>query len=641
MPSLTIALALAFLAFAPAAASESSDALVVARSEIEQAFLTGSEGPDPESFRASKDPRAEELRILAIGLRALRAGSTLDRVAAFAYALDPVSPPQPVPEVLSLYLRAEAVAAARGATYSPERAKAFRERLKTQISNLSSGISEFPDEGPGAAGDAAPYRATPAGTTAQRPRDMRRTLSPAPPFASPDRGAVVPAVNGEARTVVAGLDDRLEDLRARRNEAWCSRHPLDYAGLTLASLGGHIVQGSWGLVAEATGKDSARNIARTVLYQPAAVLDYRQRQAAVARPGDGISAYLYGTSINLAVLAVEVMPGGRAAQAATRTAYGGLVRDARIAFHGLEEAETHLAAARRRVEAAPAGSSKRAALEKEAEAARVNFEIKRVELDAARKTMVEQRMARALDHDFHGKIDTRLLEGAEASALNARFVREGGSAPFHEGVPLYQVTTTKAIDLCRTHHAADLAKLRAVRAANGDWFIPCEAYHHFDQKHLRDLLALPDSNAVDFVARYRVPAGTRFYVGAAGPIRGEASSRVEAMYTDQAGRAVGGGGNGGKVQFFLDPHINASDARGRFVYQRSSPVPRDHDLLHPMEAFRTAAEARDTRGAKKAYADFMRRRREQAGRLKTDEALRLDYERLEADMRETYPGAFR
>ncbi|MDD5302224.1 MAG: hypothetical protein PHS14_03870, partial [Elusimicrobia bacterium] len=471
---LGIAFAALLLAFAPAAASQSPDALAAARVEIKRAFLAGSEGPDPEIFRASQDGRAEELRILAVGLRDLRAGSTLDRVAAFAYALDPVSPPTPVPEVLSRYLRAEAVAAARGATYSPERAERFRVRLKTQIANLSSGIADIQDADPGAAGDAAPYRAPPADASAQRPRGPWRTLSPAPPFASPERGAVVPAVNGDARTRVAGLDDRLADLAARRDGAWRSGHPLDAASLVMASIGGHIVQGSWSLVAGATGKDSAKNIARTVLYQPAAVLDYRQRQAAVARPGENLSGYLYGTSLNLAVLAVEVMPGGRAAGAATRTVYGGLVRDARVAFHDLEEAETGLAAARRRLEASPAGSPERAALEKEAGAARAHFEIKRAELDAARKTMVEQRMAQALDHDFHGSVDARLLEGTEVSALNARFVREGGSPPFHEGVPLYQVTTTKAIDLCRTHHAADLSKLRAARAANGDWFIPCE-----------------------------------------------------------------------------------------------------------------------------------------------------------------------
>ncbi|MDD5303045.1 MAG: hypothetical protein PHS14_08030, partial [Elusimicrobia bacterium] len=116
--------------------------------------------------------------------------------------------------------------------------------------------------------------------------------------------------------------------------------------------------------------------------------------------------------------------------------------------------------------------------------------------------------------------------------------------------------------------------------------------------------------------------------------------------------------NGGKVQFFLDPHINSAEAvssdaasvsamwarqaelRKSIVYQRSSPVPHEHELLHPMEAFRTAAEAHDTRGAKKAYAEFMRRRREQADRIKSDGLLRLDYERLEADMRETYPAAF-
>lgn len=640
MGPLYAAVAAAFLAFAPASASEAPDALVAARTEIKRAFLAGLKGPDPESFRASKDPRAEELRALAVGLRDLRAGSTLDRVASFAYALDPVSPPTPLPEVLSLYLRAEAVAAARGATYSPERAKRFEERLKTQIANLSSGIADIQGVDAGAAGDAAPYRAVPAGAADNRPRGPYRTLGAAPPFASPDRGAVVPFVNGDARTRVAGLDDRLEDLSARRDAAWRSGHPLDAASLVMASIGGHIVKGSWSLVAGATGKDSAKNIARTVLYQPAAVLDYRRRQAAVARPGESLSAYLYGTSLNLAVLAVEVIPGGRAAGAATRTVYGGLVRDARVAFHDLEEAETGLAAAQRRLEAAPAGSPERAILEKEAGAARANFEIKRVELDAARKTMVGQRMAQALDHDFHGSVDTRLLEGREVSALNARFVKEGGSAPFHEGVPLYQVTTTKAISLCRTHHAADLAKLRAVRGANGDWFIPCETYHHFDQKHLRDLLALPDSNAVDFVARYQVPAGTKFYVGAAGPIRSETSGRVETMYTDLEGRAVGGGGNGGKVQFFLDPHINAPDTRGSIVYQRSSPVPHEHELLHPMEAFRTAAEARDTRGARKAFADFTRRRREQAGRIESDGLLRLDYERLEADMRATYPAAF-
>ena len=675
MSPLCAAVAAALLAVASASASEAPDALIAARTEIKLAFITGSEGPDPAAFQASKDPRAEEVRILASGLRDLRAGSTLDRVAAFSYALDPVAPPTLTPEVLSRYLRAEAVAAAQGATYGPERAKRFQERLKAQIANLSTGIYDIPEGASGTPGDAAPYRAVPAGTTGNR-HGPYRTLQAAPPFVSPDRGASIPFIisfrpssiafgrrsSGRlcifAITRVAGLDDRLEDLSARRDAAWRSGRPLDAASLVMASIGGHIVKGSWSLVAGATGKDSAKNIAKTVLYQPAALLDYRERQAAVARPGENLAGYLYGTAINLAVLTVEVIPGGRAAGAATRTAYGGLVREAKVAFHDLEQAETGLASAQRRLETATAGSAEHAALEKEAGAARANFEIKRAELDAARKAMVEHRMAQALDHDFHGSVDSRLLEGKEAAALNARFVKESGSAPFHEGVPLYQVTTTKAISLCRTHHAADLAKLRAVRGANGDWFIPCETYHHFDQKHLRDLLALPDSNAVDFVARYEVPAGTKFYVGAAGPIRGETAGRVETMYTDLEGRAVGGGGNGGKVQFFLDPHINSSEAvasdaasvsamwarqaelRKKIVYQRSSPVPREHDLLHPMEAFRTAAEARDTRGAKKAFAEFMQSRREQSDRIRSDGLLRLDYERVEADMRETYPAAF-
>ncbi len=633
---MSVGLLLLFLSLTPAHAAPSPGAPVDARVEIKRAFLAGAEGPDPESFRSSGDPRAEELRALVAGLRALRAGTTLDRVADFSYALDPVSPPMPAPEVLSRYLRAEAVAAARGAVYSPERAARFRERLRTQIANLSSGIAQFPDDGPEAPGDAAPYRAP-----APDPRPRRELpLRAAPPLVSPERGAVVPAVNGEARAVIAGLDDRLANLAARRAAAWREGRPFEAGSLAIASVGGHIVEGSWALVAGATGRDSAKNIARAVLSQPAAVLDYRERQGAVARPGEDLPAYLYGTSINLAVLAVETMPGGRAAGDATRAVYSGLVRDARASFHELEDAEAGLAAAQRRLTDAPAGGAERAALEKEAGAARARFELKRAELDAARKTMVEHRMAQALDHDFHGSIESKLLDGREAAELNARFVREGGSPPFHEGVPVYQVTTTKAIDLCRTHRAEDLSKLRAMSSANGDWFIPCETYHHFDQKHLRDLLALPDSNAVDFVARYRVPAGTRFYVGAAGPIRGEAAGRVETMYTDQAGRAVGGGGNGGKVQFFLDPHINEPAPRGGFVYQRSSPVPRAHELLHPMEAFRTAAEARDLRAARRAYADLVRLRRARAGPIERDEAMRLDYERVAAHMRETFPEAF-
>lgn len=628
---MSVVLLLLFLSCTPAHAAPADP-----RAEIKRAFLAGSEGPDPESLRASGDPRAEELRALAAGLRALRAGTTLDRVADFSYALDPVSPPMPEPEVLSRYLRAEAVAAARGAAYSPERAERFRQRLRTQIAGLSSGIAQFPDEGPDAPGDAAPYRAPDAEPRPRRDLPLRA----APPLVSPERGAVVPAVNGEARAVVAGVGDRLEDLSERRAAAWREGRPLEAARLAIASVGGHVVQGTWSLIAGATGRDSAKNIARTVLYQPAAVLDYRERQAAVARPADDLPGYLIGTSRNLAVLAVETVPGGRAAGTATRATYGALVRDARGSFHALEEAEAGLAEASRRLESSAAGSAERAALEREAAAARARFELKRAELDAARKTMVEHRMAQALDHDFHGKIEARLLERREASEINARFVREGGSPPFHEGVPVYRVTTTKDIELCRAHHAADLSKLRALRSANGDWFIPCETYHHFDQKHLRDLLALPDSNAVDFVARYRVPAGTKFYVGAAGPIRGETAGRVETMYTDQAGRAVGGGGNGGKVQFFLDPHINAPAARGGFVYQRSSPVPREHELLHPMEAFRKAAEAGDADAARRAYADLMRRRRGQADLIRRDEALRLDYERVAADMRETFPAAF-
>ena len=187
-------------------------------------------------------------------------------------------------------------------------------------------------------------------------------------------------------------------------------------------------------------------------------------------------------------------------------------------------------------------------------------------------------MGYTLDHEFHGRIEARLLAGKDVSALNERFVREGGSPPFHSGVPLYQVTATKPLELCRTHRTADLSKLRAARSANGDWFVPCHTLEHLDQKHLRDLLALPDTNATDFVARYTVPAGTKFYVGAAGPIRGETTSRVERMYTDTEGRAVGGGGNGGKLQFFLDPHINAPEITGSDATARAALSARQSQL---------------------------------------------------------------
>lgn len=434
---------------------------------------------------------------------------------------------------------------------------------------------------------AAPYRHAPPPPRWQR----TRYLVSAPPFASAERGAVLPILNESARTKVAVLGAKIAYFEARRSEARSSGRPLAAAALSSVIIAGHVMKASWDMLSALSGKDSGENILKTVFYQPAALFEYKKRQATLPAPSAEPLAYAEGAALNLVFLTVEALPGIRLAKEEVRTAHKVLVHDSRDAMHRLEDSERELDEALRKAREAPAGSHEQAVHHVEAAEARARFEMERVELDAARRRMVEHHMAYTLDDEFHGRVEAHPLTAREIDAINARFVSEGGSAPFHSEVPLYQVSVTKPLELCRTHRAADLSALRAVRSANGDWFVPCHTLEHIDQKHLRDLLALPDTNATDYIARYEVPAGTKFYVGAAGPIRGETSSRVERMYTDAEGAAVGGGGNGGKLQFFLDPHINApaitgTDAaakaalresqarvRSRIVYKDSSEVP--------------------------------------------------------------------
>lgn len=577
MRLLYAALAAATLFCASARADD--PARSAARVEIKRAFIAGTEGPDPATL-------PDELKVLASELRRLRAGSTLDRVTAFSTALDPVLHPMPPDEIVSFYIRSPKKEAGADPRIEALRAAQLRERVRRAMANASlaqAGVS-LPDE------PAAPYR-TPA--PAPPPPTWIRSLplAAAPIFSSAERGSVAPPVNAVARTYLERIEARVEDYAVRRDAAWASGHRLQAAVLAAVGAAGHVMKASWSLVSAMTGKDSAKNVANAVLYQPAALLDYGTRQAALPDPKQAPGAYASGAALNLTFLVIEAMPGSRLAKDEVRWAYKGLVHDSHDALHRLEAAEKDLGEALRRAESAPAGSHARAVHQKEAAEARAYYEMMRLELDAARRKMVEYHMAHTLDHEFHGSIDARLLTGWDAAALNARFVREGGSPPFHSEVPLYQVTVTSPIELCRTHRAADLSSLRAARSANGDWFVPCHTLEHLDRKHLRDLLALPDTNAADYVARYTVPAGTKFYVGAAGPIRGETAGRVDRMYTDAEGRAVGGGGHGGKLQFFLDPHINApeitgSDAaakaalgerqsqlRRSIVYHDSTPVP--------------------------------------------------------------------
>jgi len=629
MISARAAAAAALLLCAPLLAAENPpDAWTAARADVRRAFLAGAEGPDPASLPEPRDEsqkaRAAEVRALARELNVLRAGTTPERVAGFSLALDPASRPAPGPEALALYLRTPGAAVSNGGRDAALQAARLRERvnaaMRTSSALLAAGLP-LPGESAPAVEARPPYVPT------ERPvRRVDRVLVAAPIFASAERGAVAAPVNAAARTEVALLDARTADYAARRDEAWASGRPLSAAGLAAVGAAGHVLRGTWSLVAAATGKDSAKNIARAVLYQPAAMMDYGERQSALPSPSDAPARYAAGTALNLAFLGVETLPGGRLAKHLMRWNYRDLAHESRDSLHRLQAAGEELANAR--------GA--------EAEAARARFDAARAELDGVRKRMVEFRMSYALDHEFHGRIDSRLLERKDVSALNARFVREGGSPPFHSEVALYEVSVTKPIELCRTHRAADLSALKAVRRANGDWFIPCEMLLHHDQKHLRDLLALPDTNATDYVARYAVPAGTKFYVGAAGPIRGETSSRVEAMYTDAEGRAVGGGGNGGKLQFFLDPHINAPDARGAIAYAHSEPVPgSDSGLLAVLDSFRRAAETGDRAAARRVYRDFSARRRALADKTEMDEGLRLDYERVDAHMRERFPAALK
>lgn len=290
------------------------------------------------------------------------------------------------------------------------------------------------------------------------------------------------------------------------------------------------------------------------------------------------------------------------------------------------------------------------ALEKEDDRAAVVVQRDEAELDRLQKAYVADRdrldaaraaLARAqldgLLAAWKADGSVEVLSDVDAQALNGSFVAAGGSAPFSLDVPVRKLRVLKPIELCQGQAESDLRK-----GWYGSWFLPCAADRYFGERALRDLAALPDTNKLEYVARLRIPAGVQLIAGAAGAIRGEIRARVSKLYADGSGKAVGGGGHGGTVQFWLDAKSQGKQRACDFgiTLVRMAPIPLSGDpkLLDASMAWRKAYG--DEQASRAVYAAFKADRDARAG---SSEPLGSDIRRFDSFFRESfskeYPGA--
>lgn len=260
----------------------------------------------------------------------------------------------------------------------------------------------------------------------------------------------------------------------------------------------------------------------------------------------------------------------------------------------------------------------------------------RQRLDAARSALANAQLDGVLG-EWKASGAAEVVENVDAKALNDSFAAAGGSPPFSLDVPVRKLRLLKPVELCQGQAEADLRK-----GWYGSWFLPCATDRYFGERALRDLAALPDSNKLEYVARLKIPAGVELIAGAAGAIRGEIRARVEKVYADGSGKAVGGGGHGGTVQFWLDAKAQGKKRASDFglTLVRMAPIPLSGDpaLLDASLAWRKAYG--DEKASRAVYAAF---KADRAKRAASAEPLGSDLRRFDAFFRESfaaeYPGA--
>jgi hypothetical protein len=257
-------------------------------------------------------------------------------------------------------------------------------------------------------------------------------------------------------------------------------------------------------------------------------------------------------------------------------------------------------------------------------------------LDATRREMSVARMNDVLTPMLKdgsvvsaGSVDTK--------ALNAEFVKANGKPPFHEDVPAQKIKTTRDIELCQTQSLQGLENKWF-----GQWFLPCATEKYFSARQIMDMAALPASNKVEYIARMKIPAGTEMIVGGAAPVRAADSWGVDEFYRTQAGEAVGGGGHGGVVQFWIDPKAHGKEFTAQMGVDviRMVPVPRSHnpELLELSKNWRESYG--NAAASRKIYAQF----RSQAAELAptANAELKRDFEIFqyffEDSFKKQFPG---
>lgn len=241
----------------------------------------------------------------------------------------------------------------------------------------------------------------------------------------------------------------------------------------------------------------------------------------------------------------------------------------------------------------------------------------RAELDRLRADLVEARYGEVVGPWLRaGRAVVLATPGARA--VNAPFLKAGGSPPFLESAPARRLRLLADVELAQGQSVERMEK-----GWFGAWFLPCATTVYYSEQELRDLAALPDSNGVELIGRFRVRAGAELIVGGAGPIRARDARRVARFYTAPDGSAVGGGGHGGVLQFFLAPDWLGQRRPAEVVeLVRTAPVPRSHDetLLALSRAWREAFG--DAAAGRRVFAEFLLYKK--AVSRRADETLRRD-----------------
>lgn len=241
----------------------------------------------------------------------------------------------------------------------------------------------------------------------------------------------------------------------------------------------------------------------------------------------------------------------------------------------------------------------------------------RAEMDRLRGTLVEARYQEVVGPWLRqGK--AVVIAEPRVSDVNRPFVKAGGSPPFLEGAPARRLRLLEDVELAQGQSVERIQK-----GWYGAWFLPCATTVYYSEHELRDLAALPDSNGVELIGRFRVRAGAELIVGGAGPIRARDARRVARFYTAPDGTAVGGGGHGGVLQFFLAPDWLGKRRPAEVVeLLRTAPVPSRHDetLLSLSRRWREAYGS--AAGGRRIWAEFLLYKK--SARRDADEALRRD-----------------